>query len=69
MSHDLLISYNITIQNISVCKSLQIICWIPVTVIIDQTRSRHGQAQEFVTWQEFGLFYGVRMTQGYQLDH
>ena len=40
MSHDLLISYNITIQNISVCKSLQIICWIPVTVIIDQTRSR-----------------------------
>ena len=37
--------------------------------------SRQGQAQEFGHWNlDFGLwtldfFYGLRMTQGYQLDH
>ena len=34
----------------------------------NQTRSRQGQAQEFVIWTGT-YFYELRITQGYQLDH
>ena len=39
---------------------------ISLTLNLGQTRSRQGQAREFVICD---FFYGLWMTQGYQLEH